>query len=87
MNIIYHYYETLKQQVRTFMNFLTHQVFPNSHYMPGTVLGVMKVAGMIRHSWVFQNLQSMEIQITIKKVNNGQEIIKKKRGSFCESRT
>lgn len=66
------------------MNLLTHWIFPNAHYVPGTVLGVTKVAGIIRHSWVFQ-------KFTIYGDTNYHEKDKqqqgnRKRGSFCESR-
>ena len=50
MNIIDHYDKSLKQQIRMFMNLFTHQIFPNAHYTLGTVMGVLAVAGMIRHS-------------------------------------
>lgn len=49
MNIIHHYNESLKQQVRMFINLFTHQIFPNAHYAPSTVRGVGEVAGVIRH--------------------------------------
>lgn len=54
MHVIHHYDEALEQQVRMPMNLLSHQISPNACYAPGTVLGVVEVAEMIKHSWVFQ---------------------------------
>lgn len=45
MNIIDHCGKSLKQQIRMFMNLLTHQIFPDAHYTLGTVRGDLAVAG------------------------------------------
>lgn len=74
MNIIHHYGKSLKQQIRMFVNSLTHQIFPDAHYTLGTVMGDLAVAGMIRHiSESSRNLQLMEIQIIRKGLTVGRK--------------